>query len=105
MVLESGLRQYLTGSASAYCFDIDTLRASRTEWLSAPEHHRYVRVLDWKVSRGSVKRGWGQDRMAYKCKQEKGVQFIFKSCERYYPDGPISVTVYSFDDEMKSAYS
>ena len=39
----------LTGTASAYCFDIHTPRASRTERLSAPEHHKYVRVLDWKV--------------------------------------------------------
>src|ERR1700678_2041340 len=46
----------ITGAPAAYCSDIDTLRASRTEWLSAPEHHRYVRVLDRKYHAGRKKR-------------------------------------------------
>src|SRR5579863_6920201 len=41
----------ISGAPAAYCFDIHTRRASRTTRLSAPEHHRYVQVLDWKVSR------------------------------------------------------
>jgi hypothetical protein len=39
----------ITGAPAAYCFDIHTPRASRNWRLSAPEHHRYVRFLDWKV--------------------------------------------------------
>jgi len=41
----------MTGAPTAYCFYIHTPRASRTGRLSAPEHHRYVRFLDWKVAR------------------------------------------------------
>src|SRR5579863_462029 len=55
LVSQSGLRQHHTGAPAAYCFDIHTRRASRTTRLSAPEHHRYVRVLDWKVAHEATK--------------------------------------------------
>ena len=72
----------ITGAPAAYCFDIHTPRASRTGRLSAPEHHRYVRVLDWKVSRESEKGGCVEERMACKCKQGKRSRNIFNCCER-----------------------
>jgi hypothetical protein len=76
------LRQHRTGAASAYCFDIHTRRALATgeaAWspyrgqvdrygcvprqlsgLVPREYHRYVRVLDWKVScepaKGAIRR-------------------------------------------------
>src|ERR1039457_559272 len=61
------------------------LRTASTVRLSAPEHHRYVRVLDWKVSRGLGKRGCGWERIACKCKQGKRFIIIFKLCERLRP--------------------
>src|SRR5580704_7822599 len=62
LVSQSGLRQPISRAPAAYCFDIRTLRASRTLRLSAPEHHRYVRVLDWKVAHESTKNGSVQAR-------------------------------------------
>jgi hypothetical protein len=59
----------ITGAPAAYCFDIHALRASRTERLSAPEHHRYVRFLDWKVSCESGKTVDGRFDFACKCWQ------------------------------------
>jgi len=84
LVSQSGLRQPVSGAPAAYCFDIHTLRASRTVRLSAPEHHRYVRVLDWKVSRESEKGGCVEERMACKCKQGNRCRIIFKSCEQHF---------------------
>jgi hypothetical protein len=71
----------ITGAPAAYCFDIHQtqslghwrntmvtlwedkstirLRPASTGRLSAPEHHRYVRFLDWKVSRECEKGGCG----------------------------------------------
>jgi hypothetical protein len=66
------------GAASAYCFDIRTPRASRTEQLSAPERHRYVRVLDWKVSRESGKAVSAGAVFACKCKQTGGFRLFSK---------------------------
>jgi hypothetical protein len=45
------------------------LRTASNTRLSAPEHHRYVRVLDWKVSRGSGERVYGGASVACKCRQ------------------------------------
>ena len=55
----------------AYCFNIRHRRASRTVRLSAPEHHRYVRFLDWKVTRGHGKALRGDGRNARKSLRAK----------------------------------
>jgi hypothetical protein len=72
----------ITGAPAAYCFDIHTHRASRTVPLGAPKHHRYVRVLDWKVSLESAKTRSRRVPTACKFKQVKELIFIFKNCER-----------------------
>jgi hypothetical protein len=70
------------GSAYRLLFLHSHARASRNTRLSAPEHHRYVRVLDWKVARGSGERVYCGVSVACKCRQEKTLRIILKLCER-----------------------
>src|SRR5579863_370935 len=51
--------QHHIGSSCRLLFRHSPRRASRTTRLSAPEHHRCVRVLDWKVAHGSGKTEYG----------------------------------------------
>ena len=76
LVSRSGPGLHLTGAASAYCFDIHTRRVSRTTRLSAPEHHRYVRVLDWKVSDEFAKGVYGEAAIACKCGKIQGLNLF-----------------------------
>jgi hypothetical protein len=80
LVSRTGPGPYLTGTVSAYCFDIHTRRASRTTRLSAPEHHRYVRVLDWKVARElehNAAVGGSPARKLIRGKVDKTSKFLF----------------------------
>ena len=72
----------MTGAPAAYCFDIHTLRASRTGRLSALEHHRYVQVLDWKVARRFQITFFGAAVDHLQVHADREFLFIFKSCER-----------------------
>jgi|SRR5579863_103363 len=82
LVSQSGLRQHHTGAPAAYCFDIHARRASRTTRLSAPEHHRYVRVLDWKVAHECQKAGCSGVENRLQVQAGVEVQIIFEICER-----------------------
>ena len=72
----------VSGATAAYCFDIHTRRASRTTRLSAPEHHRYVRVLDWTVARESGKAMYGRGGCCLQVRADSEFIFIFNLCER-----------------------
>ena len=101
LVSQSGLRQHHTGAPAAYCFDIHTL--SLGHWrgtmvtlsgtsrpallrsasrLSAPEHHRYVRVLDWTVARTSTRTAIGQRALSAVNRRQSSKNLPFCRYER-----------------------
>jgi len=56
------------------------LRSASTTRLSAPEHHRYVRVLDWTVARGSWESVHGKTTKA--CKMLQSGRFVTENNSR-----------------------
>ena|ERR1700733_2689801 len=56
------------------------------ERLSAPEHHRYVRVLDWTVAREFAKMPPGEMLCRLQIQGDSKFNFIFDRCERLSRD-------------------
>src|SRR5580704_4800493 len=64
------------------------LRSVSTTRLSAPEHHRYVRFLDWTVACEFNKPARGRADHRRQAQVKKLLKFIFRSCERLRVVGP-----------------